>query len=233
MNNEPSNGWAETTTLPASLATVLISVSPSLEIQTLYSVIADFITIAYSVSASRKTGVLNLNSVAAVASSDILIFSGGITTSEYGRILVVGVPSSVGRIWNTTGAEPFSAFAWKYTSTLEMNIPVRSLTVNVCAIGSSSLFSLGSLIIWVTWDTLVTLVTLVTFVTLLSILVILVISVTSWVTLVITSNPLTVWIVLDCASPPIDWVSWNWLFLTSAFLNDKVVSWVESISPWE
>ena len=61
--------------------------------------------------------------------------------------------------------------------------------------------------------------------------VILVISVISWVTLVITSNPLTVWTVLDCAVPPIVCVSENSAVLTSAFLKDKVVSWVESISP--
>ena len=64
-------------------------------------------------------------------------------------------------------------------------------------------------------------------------LVILVISVISWVTLVTTSKPLTVWIVFDWDVPPIVWLSWKLDVRTLAFLIERVVSWVASTLPCE
>ena len=120
---------------------------------------------------------------------------------------------------------------------------VTSVTL-VTSVTSVTLVTLVTSVTSVTSVTLVTLVTLVTSVTSVTLVinslvtfvisfVILVISVTSWVTLVITSKPLTVWIVFDCDVPPMVWESLKLDVNTLAFLIERVDSWVASTLPCE
>ena len=85
-----------------------------------------------------------MNLVGTLPSSDKNTSSGFLNIWVYGSIVSVGVPNFVVRSWNSTGIS--SSFCWKYMSHEVTNIPVSSLTANVCANGSSSFHSQGCLI---------------------------------------------------------------------------------------
>ena len=67
-----------------------MSSSPSLDIQTLYSVDGEITTKAYSPPPSRYTGESNVNLVAAEASVDIVISEAATSFLLKGMIVVVG-----------------------------------------------------------------------------------------------------------------------------------------------
>ena len=69
-----------------------------------------------------------------LASSEILTFSGSTTTLPKGKIVVVGYPPFIVRIWHTAGT--ISDFDWKYTSTDVIKAPPFSSIIIDCATGS-------------------------------------------------------------------------------------------------
>ena len=111
------------------------SVSPTLEIKTLYFVETDARHIAYSVPPSRYTGALKLIRVATDPLLDILIWLGSKLTSEKGRTFWVGYPFCIVLNWNVNGIS-VSSLVSKKTSQLVKNTPVASKTKKDCAIGS-------------------------------------------------------------------------------------------------
>ena len=93
----PTWGCSDTVLVPPT------SVSPILEIHTLYFGEFEDNVIQYSTWSSTKTGESNVNVVAVAAVVDVLTSAGFLTTLLNGKVLVPGLPFTTFLISNVTG----------------------------------------------------------------------------------------------------------------------------------